>query len=55
LTLEQMAEIAADSQALIDKMAGMAQANRAIGCSAPSPDRLLEGETIDVSPGAEPT
>ena len=53
LTLEQMAEIAADSQALIDKMAGVAQANRAIGRPAPSPGRLLESETIDVPPGAE--
>ena len=37
LTLEQMAEIAADSQALIDRMAGMAQANSAMGSPSPSP------------------
>jgi len=49
-----MTEIAADSQALVNKMAAMAEANRAIGRPAPSPGRLLEGETIDVSPGAEP-
>jgi hypothetical protein len=28
LTLEQMAEIAADSQALVDKIAAIAQANK---------------------------
>jgi hypothetical protein len=55
LTIEQMAELAAESEALVAKARRMAAANAAMREAATSPCALLEGETIDVPPRAEPT
>jgi hypothetical protein len=55
LTIEQMEELAAESQALVDKMTAMAQANAAMRDPPTSPRGLLTGETTDVPPRGEPS
>ena len=54
LTIEQMEELAAESEALVAKARRMAAANAASGAPSTSPRAVLEGETIDVPP-ADPT
>jgi hypothetical protein len=55
LSVDQLEELAADSQALIDKATRMAQVNAALRDPSTSPRASLNGETIDVLPSAEPT
>jgi hypothetical protein len=55
LSIEQMAELAAGSQSLVDKMTAMAKANAATREPSPSSRALLEGETIEVPPRIEPS
>ena len=55
LSVEQLEEIARDSQALIDKATTMAKENAAIRDPSPSFRPLLEGETFDMSRRTKPT
>src|SRR5262245_56174967 len=55
LSLEQMEELAAESEALIAKARAMAQANAAMREQSTSPRALLTGETNALPPRDEPT
>jgi hypothetical protein len=53
LTIEQMSALAAESQALVDRMMAMAKANAPMQHHTTSPGALLEGETTDVPPPSD--
>jgi hypothetical protein len=55
LSVEQLVELAVESQALVAKARSMAAANLAMRDPATPPRALLKGETIDEPPCAEPT
>lgn len=55
LSVEQLEELAIESEALVTKARKMAEANAVSSVSSTPPRAVLEGEAIDVPPPAEPT